>query len=180
MRSLPLLLACATILCIAAGCGDDECSPCALAVSDQPLAQINIGMGGRENVILSDTLGISFVSSNNETLFNLIVTPADQGTTKMVNASVYPQFTAAAARLSDGVNDHWTFRIRTFPSDVGAGSTTIESGWLAGGYSGGYTPDLHGAEITRIWINLRAVTIDQGSDYTFYGITARIVIMGRP
>jgi len=180
MRNRPLLLACAVILGMAAGCGDDECSPCDPVVSDQPLAQIDIGTFGRENVILSDTLEISFVSSNNETLFKMIVTPADQGTTKMVNAGVYPQFTAAAARLSDGVNDQWTFHIRTFPSDVGGGTITSESGWLSGGYAGGYTPDLHGAEITRIWINLREVTIDQGSDYTFYGVTARVVIMGKP
>jgi len=141
---------------------------------------MSIGMGGREDVIFSDTLGICFFSANAETLFNVRISPADQGATKVVSASSYPKFTAAAARLSDGVNDQWTFSIRTFPTDIGAGSISVESGWLGGGYTGTYTPDLHGAEITKIWIVLKQVTVDQAIDHTSYFVSGQVVIMGKP
>lgn len=180
MRVPLVFLACAAALGLAAGCNDTDCSTCAPVLSDQPLAQMDIGMGGREDVILSDTLRISFVSSNAETLFSVRISPADQGATKLVSASNYPRFAAAATRLSDGVNDQWTFWLHMSPGNIESGSTSTESGWLHGGYLGIYTPDLYGAEITRIWINLKQVTVDQDVDHTSYYISGQVVIMGKP
>jgi len=180
MRIALALFACATALVFTAGCSDDTCSPCAPVVTDQPLAEFSFGMGGDVPAVPSDTLGISFVSPNAETLFSVRVTPADQGTARMVNAGVYPKFRAAAARLSDGVDDMWSAWVHTLPGDYGGGSGTTESRWLKGGLSGEYTPDLHGAEITMIWIVPREVTVAHAGDRTSYTIDVLVIIMGKP
>ena len=180
MRSALGLLVCTIILGVTAGCSKDDCSPCAPIVSDQPLAEFSTRMEGDLPVVLNDTLGMSFVSPNAETLFSVRLTAADQGTARMVNASAYPQFSAAAARLSDGVDDMWYLWLRTFPGNFGGGSGTTEFGWLKGGYTGEYTPDLHGAEITKVWVLPKEVTIAHAGDRTSYAIELLVVIMGKP
>ena len=180
MRNLFVLLACAATLCVTAGCSDDECAPCAPVVSEQPLASISHGMGGGTSSAVGDSLRFNFVSSSADTLFDLYVTEADSGTVRTINAGNYPPFADAAARLSDGVNDPWVFWVRSVSGGFGAGNGSNESSWLAGGFTGVYTPDLQGAEITKIWLYINEVSIVLESGFTTFDIEARVVIMGRP
>lgn len=180
MRTSLILIACTTVLCIAAGCSDDECTPCAPVVSEQPLAQIDLHAGGGTSSAVSDTMRIDFVSSSYDTLFDMYVTEADSGTVKVINAGKYPPFTDAAARLSDGVNDQWMFWARYVPDIGGGGSGTLESNHLNGGFTGEFNPDLLGAEITKIWLYINQVSIVQEGGYTTYDIDVCVVIMGTP
>ena len=180
MRNIPLFLACAAALSFTAGCGDDECAPCAPVVSEQPLASFSHAMGGGTSSAVGDSLRLNFVSSSADTLFDLYVTEADSGTVRTISAGKYPPFADAAARLSDGVDDHWTFWVRSVSGGFGGGNGSNESNWLVGGYTGVYTPDLQGAEITKIWLYLNEVSIVLESGYTTFEIQARVVIMGRP
>jgi len=179
MRNLLVLFACAAALCAGAGCSDDDCAPCAPATTEQPLASFEMEMAGGAASAIGDTLRINFVSSEADTLFNLYVTEADEGTVKIINARVYPPFAAATARLSDGTNDSWMFYVRFHPSSTGGGSGALESSWLSGGFTDEFNPDLLGAEITKIWLYLNDVSIVREIGYTNYSVSARAVIMGK-
>ncbi len=179
MRPSLVLIACVFVLGFVAGCGDDECDPYVPVVSEEPLAQISI-TGGGGAAYLTDTLRINFVSSSYDTLFNLLITAADEGTARMIDAATYPAFADAAARLADGVNDQWTFWVRLYPSSSGGGWGTSETNWIDGGLTGEYVPDLLGAEITKARLILDRVDIVADAGYTNYDIEARIVIIGKP
>ena len=177
MRTTLIILACIFTLIIISGCGDDECDPCVPIVPAQPLAQMDLGLGGGTSTG-SDTLWVYFVSSENDTLFDMLLTLDDDGTTKMIDAAGYPNFADAVLRLSDGVDDMWTFWVRLYPSGGGGGN--YESNWLDGGLTGEYDPDLYGAEITKALIHLDEVFVDNQGDRTDYNVEARLVIIGKP
>ena len=165
---------------ILAGCSDEDCTPCAPVVTEQPLAQFDHIWSGLTATEIGDTLRINFVSSSSDTLFDLYVTEADNNTAKIFNARSYPPFIEAAARLSDGVDDQWKFWFRSLLGEYGGGPETSESGWLEGGFMGEYNPDLLGAEITKIWLFIDRVSIYRQGDFTTYHIAVRVFIMGKP
>ena len=179
MRTSLIALACVFTLIIISGCGDDECDPCAPIVPAQPLAQLDLSMGGGASTG-TDTLRILFVSSENDTLFDMLLTLDDDGTTKTLDADGYPNFADAALRLSDGVDDNWMFWTRLYPSGSGGGTGTSESNWLDGGLTREYDPDLYGAEITKALIHLDEVYVNNQGGWTDYSIRAQLVIIGKP
>jgi hypothetical protein len=177
---LLIVTACIFALSVLTGCSGDECDPCAPVVTVQPLAQLNMSMGGSATA-LTDTLRITFSSSINDTLFDMLVTNDDDGTVRTIDAGVYPNFDDAAVKLSDGVNDMWTFWARFYPEGGGGGGAgNYESNWIDGGLTGEYDPDLYDAEITKLVIHLDEVVIDHLGSSTIYDLRVRLVIMGRP
>jgi hypothetical protein len=180
MRISLLFVVCAFALSALAGCSDDDCAPCTPCDSEQPLAQMNIGMGGSTNGTVGTTLRIYFVTSSGDTLFDMEITATDDGTVRMVDADVYPNFAAAADRLSDGVNDLWFFYVAYVPGGLAGGGGSYETDWLEGGFTGTYDPDLQGAQITKIYLYLDVVTITQSVGNTDWDLDARVVVFGRP
>ena len=179
MRTFLVMMACVVTLSVLAGCSDEECDPCVPVVPVQPLAQMDAAMGGGSSMG-TDTLWVYCVSSNSDTLFDLLVTEDDEGTVKMVDAGLYPEFANAAATLTDGVDDGWTFWVRLHPDGGGGGAGRSESTWLEGGLTGEYDPDLHGAEVSQILINLDYIYVDNQISWTDFSVEVRLVIMGRP
>jgi hypothetical protein len=180
MRTSLLFVACIFALSVLVGCSDDDCAPCNPCDSEQPLGQMDIGMGGGTNGTVGTTLRISFVTSSGDTLFDMEVTAADDGTVRMVDADVYPNFAAAADRLSDGVNDLWYIYVAYVPGGSAGGGGNYETDWLDGGFTGTYDPDLQGAQITKIYLYLDSVEISQTVSYTDWDLEARVVVFGRP
>jgi hypothetical protein len=179
MRTFLFVIACIAALALVGGCGDDECDPCAPVVQEQPLALLDAGMGGGGSYG-TDTLWVFFVSSNNDTLFSLLVTENDDGTSVTIDAGLYPELENAAATFTDGVDDSWTFWVRLYPGGGGGGTGTYESRWIEGGLTGEYDPDLHGAEVTGVIVRLDDVIVDNQGGWTDYSVQARIIIMGKP
>ena len=179
MRNFLVITACVAAFVVVMGCSDDQCDPCAPVVLAQPLAQLDVGIGGGGSVG-ADTLRVLFVSSNDDTLFDMLVTEDDDGTIKTVDADIYPEFTNAAATLTDGTNDSWTFWTLFHPNGGGGGGGNYESTWIDGGLTGEYDPDLQGAEVTEAIIHLDEVYVDNQGGYTNYSVSARVVIMGKP
>ncbi|MDD3643647.1 MAG: hypothetical protein PHQ19_09325, partial [Candidatus Krumholzibacteria bacterium] len=150
MRTNLVIVACLFTLSVLAGCSEDDCPPCIPPVSEKPLGQMDIGIGGGTSGTVGTTLRICFVSSSSDTLFDMQITSSDDGTARMVDAELYPNFAAAADRLSDDVNDLWMIDVLYVPGGAAGGAGNYEATWLNGGFTGEYDPDLHGAEITRI------------------------------
>ena len=179
MRTFLLMVACVTAIALVAGCSDEECDPSAPVLAVQPLVQLDASTGGGSS-IGTDTLRVLFVSSNDDTLFDLLVTDDDDGTMRSVTPDIYPEFTNAAATLTDGVDDGWTFWGLLHPGGGGSGIGRAESVWIDGGLTGIYDPDLHGAEVTSVIVHLDYVFVDNQGSWTDYSIEARVVIMGKP
>jgi hypothetical protein len=179
MRTFLAVVALVMASALASGCGDDECNPIAPVLAVQPLAQLDAGVGGGSSMG-SDTLWVFFVSSNDDTLFDLLVTQDDDGTVKSITPDLYPELTNAAATLTDGVDDGWTFWVRLHPAGGGAGIGRSESAWIEGGLTGGFEPDLEGAEVTSVIRHLDYVFVDNQETWTDFGVDVRIVIMGKP
>jgi hypothetical protein len=180
MRTSLFLLACAAALFAAAGCSDDNtCAPCAPAASDTPLAEFTTGGGGGLQVDIGDTLRISFVSSSADTLFDVFVTRADSATVRTITTRTFPPLAGAAARLSNDVDDQWTYRVTSVKYGWLSSTSYSESRWLNGGYTGAYTPDLHDAKITKAYIYLNEISIAPGPGYSTYFIGFRVVLMGK-
>jgi hypothetical protein len=178
MRISVILLTCAAALCVAAGCSDQKtCAPCAPAVSDVPLAEMNFQMGGNTTAAVSDTLRLDFASTSADTLFDLYVTRADSGTVRTIDAHRYAPFAKAIARLSNGTDEMWYFWTNLLPGG-GGGSGTNESVWLTGGYTGGYHPDLQGAEITKIWIYLNVISTARAGGTFSFSVRVKVVFAG--
>jgi hypothetical protein len=177
MRAFLAVVALFSALVLVSGCCDDN--PVVPVLALQPLAQLDAGTGGGTSMG-SDTLWVFFVSSDDDTLFDLLVTQDDDGTVKSITPDIYPGLIDAAATLTNGVDDGWTFWVRVHPAGGGAGTGMPESVWIEGGLTGGYEPDLEGAEVTSVILHLDYVFVDNQEIWTDFGVDARIVIMGKP
>lgn len=180
MRTSLLFVACVFALSVLAGCGEDDCAPCDPCVSEQPLAQMDLGIGGGTTQEVDATLRIYFFTSSGDTLFDMEITAADDGTVRMVDADVYPNFAAAAGRLSDGVDDMWTIYVTYIAGGLAGGGGNYETDWLNGGFTGEYDPDLQGARITKIYLYLDEVEILQSAGDTDWNLEARVIVFGEP
>lgn len=180
MRAVLISLACVIGICAVAGCSDDG-SPSGPSAAEEPLAQIDYGMQLGTSVPITDEniISLSFASYAHDTLFSVRVTAKDEGKIKTVAPLFFPPFKDAADRLTDGVDDMWTFWI-LIDNGFGGGTGTVESVWLDGGYSGDYHPDLIGADITKVRVYIDTIDIVQDNGNYQCTIAVHAVILGRP
>ncbi len=198
-----VVLLCGLVLPLFTSCGDDDPVAPTSTVPVQPLAEIRLfTIAGTRAV--SDTVVLSFALSvanfpkageaNDNSppvaptpeLVSVRITSTDEGTTRQINASNNPDYQAAIAILTNGVDDFG----QDFFSLVGGGAVggnQRESSYLNGGILGNYDPDLSGAQITGVTVVFKRVQFDTpGSDpnsdgiWTDFTIDARVVLMGRP
>ena len=174
------------VLACLAGCADDD-SPAAPDAS-QPLAYFQVAAGVASRVV-SDTAGLSlFVGPDGAdfALFEVTLTGDDAGTTMSLGPEDSADFAEAVALLTNGVDDEVAlWRILSDGSAAITGS--LESIEFSGGALEGQEPDLAGAEITGISLELDTVSIQSPGDdpngdglWTSAFIEGRIVVMGRP
>ena len=181
MKSVITALLCLIALGLLYGCSED-CDPCSVTPTPvQPLAQIIRESGGGGSGAY-DTLRLVLVyTAEQDTLYDIIVTESDEGTTFTVDGSNNSDFAEAVARLTNGVDEQmiiWTF---TYPGGGGGGMGMPESYFLDGGLTNDMYPDLAGAEVTEILIHIDYISIDVvAGPVTNYDCDIRVVFMGRP
>jgi hypothetical protein len=180
MKRLFFVFVCATALGVLGGCSDEDCDPCApCPTTEQPLAEYlrDTGGGGTGGF---DSLRVTchYVSTN-DTLFDIWVDESDEDSVFVIDETNNSGFDEAIALLTNGTDESISFWVR-FPSGSGGGTTSSESTFLKGGFSGEYDPDLAGAEVTEIRLYMEEIWIDNQGGYTEYGITYRTVFMGMP
>jgi hypothetical protein len=199
----PTLVVALFVLPLLTGCGDDDPVAPGAIVPVQPLAEIRLSTFAGMSAV-SDTIALSFMLSvtpfpkagdANDSgpriaptpeLVSVRMTNADEGTTRQINASNNPDYQAAIAILTNGVDDHGRV-LFSIPAAGSVGGEGSESSYIKGGILGNFDPDLSGAEITGLTVVFKRVQIDTpGSDpnsdgnWTDFVIDARVVITGRP
>ncbi len=182
MKSVITALLCLIALGLLYGCSED-CDPCSVAPTPvQPLAQIirESAWGWPGSL---DTLRLVLVYiAEQDTLYDILVTESDEGTTFTVDGSNNPDFAEAVARLTNGVDEQMGIYTSFYPGGGGeTGMFSPESNFLDGGLTNDMYPDLAGAEITEVLIHIDYISIDVvAGPYTNYDCDIRVVFMGRP
>lgn len=174
----------ATLLLVGTfGCSDDDKITNA-TVSPQALAQVLLELRAG-TALVADSNEISFSLGGNN-VFTLWVANADQGHIITVNESNNPEFMAAVAFLTNGIDDQADFGNR-WPGGGGGTDFRNESFWFRGGITGAYDPDFIGTTVTHVLVHLDEVSIQSpGSDpngngnWTDIDLMIRMVIMGNP
>lgn len=185
---------------MATSCGDDPVAP--VTVPEQALAEIVLKTtGGAAGIVDTVTVGYWLsptpfprksdaqslpVFDVPPALVSVRFTSADEGSVFVVNAASNPDFAAAVAFLTNGVDD-FTRLLIGFPPAGATGGSSTESVAFGGGILGNYNPDLKGASITGVSVVLKRVVLttpgrDPNGDgnWTDHDIDVRLVITGRP
>ena len=189
MKALLVLIICAATLGLLYGCGEDDCNPSGVCpVSEQPLAEftnvIDVSSGsGYDSVRIiicnySPNLDPPIDISQLDTLVDIYIDEADEGSTVTIDARSNPDFNNAAATLTNGIND--LVYILVIYEPWGSSPGISESDLLKGGLTGEYLPDLAGTVLTKVLVHLDNIDIYDGGTTWYYDIDFRVVIFGRP
>jgi hypothetical protein len=180
MRTILFLLTCVVACSFATGCSDDDCLSCPPPQSqEQPLAQF-IRVEGYDNdqgSYFNVRIKILY-SATSDTLANLVVDQSDQGSTFTLSPADR-RFAGVAAMLTNGEDDRLSVSAMLDPGGAGSGATGNESNFLQGGFTGDMTPDLAGAEVTKILLHLDRLTMIRQGGTTSFTVGFRVVFMGK-
>ena len=190
MRTRKLIGACFPALLLSAGC--DSTDPVGPVV---PLASIAIpieaGSGGVVGVISGVRIFAGYAADFRPTVLfvdSLVLAHEDTGRYVVLTRGS-PEFDAAEALLTNGIDDDMIIGLVSGSTGTGGGASSAgpESHRYENCIDGSLPPDLQGLHIERITLEIDVATVvSPGSDprgdgnWTDYNIVGRIVFEGRP
>lgn len=177
MRALVSCIVTVLLVSMLSGCEGEDCTPCGPS-PEQALAQFRkefeFGSQGT-----ADSVFVHLMYMTRATVLELNLQPEDEDSVFTIDAVNNPDFDLAAAIMTDGVDDLMEFWVFARPADFGTGIQRYESEFFEGGFTGDLSPDLTGAEITRIFLNVDRLRIENYTGYSMCELQLRVTIMGR-
>jgi hypothetical protein len=174
--------------CILGGCGNDECTTCPeLPVADYPIARFSFAYsGGTAEQTESIRCALGYETSMfPDTIATVILRDGDVGIRRTFDAENSPNFVAFSDTMINGINDRMRLTVWRYPGGLTMSLGNFESALFMGGLTGDMNPDLAGAQITRVMMTIRTVTIsvpgdDPNSDgnWTDYDFTIEYFVFG--